>query len=101
MSNQRTISIDDLEDPEEGAVWRRLPRSYSTRRRLKLTVEQYSERYRIPVPLLRAWEDGTAVPDAVAEALMLAIARDPEGLAKALGLAEPRVRAAGVKQAAE
>ena len=101
MNNQRTIKIDDLEDPEAGAVWRRLPRSFSTRRRLKLTVEQYSERYRIPVDLLRAWEDGTAKPDTVAEALMLAIARDPEGLAKALAPAEPLVPAAHKREAAE
>ena len=84
MSERGTISVEDLEDPEQGAIWREMPRSYSTRKRLKLTVEQFSERYRIPAELQRAWEAGTAKPDAVAEAFMLAIAREPELLAKAL-----------------
>lgn len=87
MSNPTTKSLDALDDPEAGAVWRRMPRSFSTRRRLKLTVEEFAERYAIPVEILRAWDAGTAVPDAVAEAFLLAIARDPEALAKAL---EPR-----------
>lgn len=87
MSERGTISVEDLEDPEQGANWREMPRSFSTRRRLKLTVEQYAERYLFSVELLRAWEAGTAKPDAVAEAFMLAIAREPELLAKAI---EPR-----------
>ena len=93
MNTTTMIEVDDLEDPEEGAVWRRLPRSFSTRRRLKLTVEQFGERYRIPVETLRAWEAGTAAPDAVAEAYLLVIARAPEAVADALG--------AGKKAAAE
>ena len=96
MSNPNTKCVDDLEDPEESAVWRRLPRSFSTRRRLTLTVEQFAERYRIPVETLRAWEAGTADPDAVAEAFLLAIARDPEALAPR----EPRARKSAPGKAA-
>lgn len=84
MSKPNTISVDDLDDAEEGADWRRMPRSFSTRRRLKLTVEEFAERYRLPVAMLRAWEAGTERPDAIAEALLLAIAREPEVLARAL-----------------
>ena len=86
MNTHATISVEDLDDPEEGAVWRELPRSFSTRRRLKLTVEQFGERYRIPVETLRAWVAGTATPDAVAEAYLLVIARAPEAVADALGV---------------
>ena len=84
MNTTNTISLDDLEDPEEGAVWRRLPRSFTTRRRLKLTVEQFSTRYRIPADILHAWEAGMAKPDAVAEAYLLAIATEPEAIAAGL-----------------
>jgi hypothetical protein len=93
MSGLSTKLIEDLDDPEEGAVWRRMPRSFSTRRRLKLTVEEYAERYRIPAELQRAWEAGTAKPDAVAEAFMLAIAREPELMAKVLAPREPVAQA--------
>ena len=48
MSKQTTIKVDEIENPEEGAVWRRMPRSFSIRRRLNLTVEEFFERYRIP-----------------------------------------------------
>ena len=104
MSKQTTIKVDEIENPEEGAVWRRMPRSFSIRRRLKLTVEEFSERYRIPAELQRAWEAGTAKPDAVAEAFMLAIAREPELLAQALAPRKggPAAAAnAGGKEAAE
>ena len=84
MNKHATISVEDLDDPEEGAVWRELPRSFSTRRRLKLTVEKFGERYRIPVETLRAWEAGTEKLDAVAEAYLRAIAGNPEAVAAAL-----------------
>ena len=84
MSTKTTISVDDFEDPDEGAVWRRMPRSFTTRRRLKLTVEQFGARYRIPPDILQAWEAGTAIPDAVAEAYLLAIASEPEAIAAGL-----------------
>jgi hypothetical protein len=53
------------------------------------------------VDLLRAWEDGTAKPDAVAEAFLLAIAREPVVIAKALVPRESRGSATQAKTAAE
>ena len=94
MSDTTTISIDDLDDPEEGAVWRRMPRTRGIRRRLKLTPEQFAERFGIPADMVRAWEAGTAKPDAVAEAYLRVIAREPEVVAAALATG-------GVKEAAE
>ena len=85
MSKLATSSVEDLADPEEGAVWRELPRSWGIRRRLKLTVEQFGERYRIPAETVRAWEAGTVLPDPVAEAYLRAIAGNPDAVAAALG----------------
>ncbi len=101
MSKQTTIKVDELDDAEHGAAWRRMPRSFSTRRRLNLSIEQFAERYRIPADMLRAWEAGTTTPDAIAEALMLAIAREPELLARALASGEARANAVTGREAAE
>ncbi len=84
MSTTSTTSIDDLDDPEAGAVWRKVPRSRVLRRWMKLSIEEFGERYQIPVETLRAWEDGTATPDAVAEAYLRVIAAEPDAVAKAL-----------------
>jgi putative transcriptional regulator len=67
---------------------------------LKLTVEDFGARYRIPAETLHAWEAGTATPDAVAEACLLAIASEPQMVAEALAKAR-RPRAAAAKSAAE
>jgi hypothetical protein len=101
MSKRGTISVEDLEDPEAGAVWREMPRSFTTRRRLKLSVEEFAARYQLPVDVLHAWEAGTAQPDAVAEAFLLAIAREPDVIAKALAPREPRSIPTQAKTAAE
>lgn len=57
---------------------------------LKLSRDEFAARYRIPVDLLAAWERHHAEPDAVASAYLVAIAADPEGVARALGEAKPR-----------
>ena len=85
MSKPVTICVEELTDPEEGAVWRELPRTKGIRRRLKLTVEQFAERYCIPAELVRSWETGTATPDTVAEAYLRVIAAQPAEVAAALG----------------
>ncbi len=89
-------SIDDLADPEADAVWRKVPRSRVLRRWMKLSIEEFGERYRIPAHLLQAWEAGAEVPDAVAEAYLRVIAADPEAVANAL---VPKTR--GTREAAE
>ena len=94
MSTSSMPSIDDLDDPEEGAIWRKAPRSRVLRRWMKLTVEAFGARYHIPAETLRAWEAGTATPDAVAEAYLRVIAHAPEAVAAALATGS-------VKEAAE
>ncbi len=93
MSTSDTKSVETLDDAEDGAMWRELPRSFGIRRRLKLTVQQFAERFGIPVEAVEAWESGTSKPDAVAEAYLLVIAREPETVARAV--------AASVRNAAE
>jgi len=61
-----------------------VPRVRSLRRALDLTQEEFAERYRIPLGTLRDWEQGRSQPDQPTRAYLLVIARDPEGVRKAL-----------------
>ena len=69
---------------EEWAAARRAPRIKIIRRALGLTLEQFSDAYRIPVGTLRDWEQGRSEPDAPARAFLEVIAHEPEVTAKAL-----------------
>jgi len=72
------LSPDDLQR------MRRSPRAKIIRRALGLTQEEFAARYRIPVGTLRDWEQGRTEPDQTARAYLMAIARDAEGLRRAL-----------------
>ena len=85
MNKPDTSNVEALVDPEDGAEWRELPRTWGIRRRLKLSVEQFAERFRIPVELVKAWEAGTTKPDTVADAYLRVISLKPEVVVKALG----------------
>jgi putative transcriptional regulator len=61
-----------------------VPRVKTLRRALALTQEEFSTRYRIPLGTLRDWEQGRAEPDQPAKAYLTVIARDPEGVERAL-----------------
>ncbi len=54
------------------------------RRALALTQEEFAERYHIPLATLRDWEQGRSEPDQPAKAYLTVIARDPEGVERAL-----------------
>ena len=83
--NDPTISkIDDLDDPESGANWRRLPRTWGIHSRLKLSIPEFAARFQIPAETVSAWEDGRAVPDAAVEAYLKVIALDPGRVAELL-----------------
>jgi putative transcriptional regulator len=73
--------------PEELAKVRRVPRAKTLRRALGLTQEEFAARFRIPIGTLRDWEQGRSEPDQPARAYLTVIARDPEGVRRAL---EPR-----------
>jgi putative transcriptional regulator len=61
-----------------------IPQVKVMRRMMRLSQEEFAERFRIPLQSLRNWEDGKAEMDAVSRAYLLAIERDPEGMRKAL-----------------
>ncbi|MBO3759980.1 transcriptional regulator [Ciceribacter sp. L1K23] len=63
---------------------RRMPQVKVIRRALRLTQEEFSVRYRIPLGTLRDWEQGRSEPDAPARAYLKVIAVDPAGTARAL-----------------
>jgi putative transcriptional regulator len=70
--------------PEELAKVKRIPRTRTLRRALGLTQEEFAARYRIPLGTLRDWEQGRSEPDQPARAYLIVIARDPEGVRRAL-----------------
>ena len=70
--------------PEELSRVRRIPRTKTLRRALGLTQEEFAARYHIPLGTLRDWEQGRSEPDQPARAYLTVIARDPEGVRRAL-----------------
>lgn len=63
---------------------RRVPRVKTLRRALALTQEEFAVRYQIPLGTLRDWEQYRSEPDQPAKAYLTVIARDPEGVDRAL-----------------
>lgn len=62
----------------------RMPQVKVIRRALRLTQEEFAERYRIPLGTLRDWEQGRSVPDQPARAYLKVIATHPTTTAEAL-----------------
>jgi putative transcriptional regulator len=69
---------------ERLAHMKRVPRAKTLRRALGLTQEEFAARYHIPIGTLRDWEQGRSEPDQPARAYLKVIARDPEGVRRAL-----------------
>lgn len=63
---------------------RRTPKTRMIRRALRLTQEEFAARFHIPLGTLRDWEQGRAEPDQSTRAYLTVIARDPEGVRRAL-----------------
>ena len=63
----------------------RAPFVATLRRRLRLTQEEFSARFAIPLGTLRDWEQRRSAPDATAQAYLKVIAADPDCVARALG----------------
>lgn len=88
---EEEIEANALADPdnpplteEELARMRPLPRPKRIRERLKLTQEEFAERFEVPLGTLRDWEQGVSLPDRSARTLLRVIEQDPEAVAKAL-----------------
>jgi len=69
---------------ERLAKMKRVPRARTLRRALGLTQEEFAARYHIPIGTLRDWEQGRTEPDQPARAYLHVIARDPDGVRRAL-----------------
>lgn len=70
--------------PEQLRTARRVPRVRTLRRALGLTQEEFAARFHIPLGTLRDWEQGRTEPDQPTRAYLKVIARDPEGVRRAL-----------------
>lgn len=68
---------------------RRVPRVKTMRRALGLTQEEFAARYHVPLGTLRDWEQGRTEPDQPTRAYLTVIARDPEGVRRALQQNQP------------
>ena len=64
--------------PEDLIRMPRVPQVRIIRRALKLSQEEFAERYHIPLGTLRDWEQDRKQPDAAAKAYLRVIAREPE-----------------------
>ena len=60
------------------------PRIKIFRRALRLSQEEFSARFHIPVGTLRDWEQGRKEPEAAARANLEVIGRNPLAVAEAL-----------------
>jgi putative transcriptional regulator len=88
---EEEIEANALSDPdnppltaEELARMRRVPNPRRIRERLKLTQEQFAEKFEIPLGTLRDWEQGVSLPDRAARTLLRVIEQDPEAVINAL-----------------
>jgi putative transcriptional regulator len=88
---EREVHAAALADPEAQPFtdadlrrMKRVPRIKTLRRALGLTQEEFATRYRVPLGTLRDWEQGRCEPDQPARAYLTVIARDPEGVMRAL-----------------
>jgi len=61
-----------------------VPDVRAIRRKLHLSQQEFAQKYRIPLPTLRNWEQGRRQPDAPAAAYLHAIALRPREISEAL-----------------
>jgi putative transcriptional regulator len=70
---------------KELSRFRRVPVSKQLRWRFRLTQEEFSTRFGIPLGTLRDWEQGRTEPDATAKAYLKVIAAEPALVARIVG----------------
>ena len=78
--------------PADLSRMKRTPQVKIIRRALGVSQEEFAARYHIPIGTLRDWEQERVAPDQAARAYLTVIARDPDGVLKALNPAH-RARA--------
>jgi putative transcriptional regulator len=70
--------------PEREKRMLRMPQVHVIRRALRMSQEEFSAKFQIPLGTLRDWEQGRKDPDAAARAYLKVIARNPSAVADAL-----------------
>jgi putative transcriptional regulator len=70
--------------PQNFGRMRRTPQVRVIRRALRLSQEEFAERFHIPLGTLRDWEQGRKEPDAAARAYLKVIGRNPSAVTEAL-----------------
>lgn len=85
ITMKKTLDPDNspLTDSELRRM-RRTPQVRVIRRALKLSQEEFAQRYGISVGTLRDWEQNRSTPDLAAQAYLKVIAHEPEMVRKAL-----------------
>jgi putative transcriptional regulator len=91
---QTAPAVRDYDDDlppmtEELSKVKAVPRVKTLRRVLKLTQEEFSKRYGIPLGTLRDWEQGVKEPDTAAKSYIRAIMGDAEAVARAFKRVPP------------
>lgn len=61
-----------------------IPNPRSIRRHLRLTQEQFSRQFHLPLGTIRDWEQGKKEPDSAAKVLLRVIEEEPEAVIRAL-----------------
>ena len=69
---------------EQLARARRVVNVRAIRQSMKLTQEEFAERFGLPLGTVRNWEQGAHRPDRAAQVLLTVIARDPDAVVRAL-----------------
>ena len=88
-SHQAALDDADAQPLTEDdfARMKRTPQVKVMRRALRLSQEEFSAKFHIPLGTLRDWEQGRKEPDAAARAYLIVIGREPEAVGRALGAA--------------
>lgn len=60
----------------------------TARKQLGISQAEFAKRFRIPIGTLRDWEQNRKQPDAPALAYLRVITRNPEAVARALGISK-------------
>ncbi len=76
--------------PEQLAAATPVPRVKTLRRALRMTQEEFAERFHLSLATVRDWEQGRTQPDQAASTYLEVIARNPKLIMQTLGTeAEP------------
>jgi len=87
-AERHAAAISDPDCPPATAAQlvraRRVPQVRAIRQSMKLTQEQFAERFGLPLGTVRDWEQGAHRPDRAAQVLLTVIAKNPDAVIRAL-----------------